>query len=603
MKTKCRSVQNRQGILLFAVTMGLTIFGSMGVWGGVKPGTASDAEHSGIKGNKTAQYASSKESWDCGKVESETEESRNDAAVLPGSEARVSLRSGALSDRAAEAGNGRKIEYISRITLKTKSGSNIRMPAVDHMPVGIYEYEVSEVFPVGPCDQVQFTDAEGSKLLQKQGTGYVPYNGRYYQPGIYCFRYYLKVGKGGETKYVPEEDMKVCFTYMDMEQGEEDPAQEEEYWEFNPHPVKEDGDAVYYEIRTPSFEVTKRIPLTRLVLSGVPRLTEIYEGDTLPYFELRVEEANTREGAVGTGSTAEALQVRYSEWKPNVMDHNLNLQELRPGQRLSLPKGRYDLFLTIRLAGSTYRFSELGTDDGRKTEIEFRGTKLEQDHETRVERDLRGERYLSFRTSFEVKEKKSGSQQPDPGNKTEQPGSGGDSGSGSTGGSGSIGGSGSTGGGGRSGGGAGGGGGSRTSAAARNTASGTASEAQALGGGMWMQNQTGWWYARADGSYPKAQWGYELYNGSYSWYYFNNTGYMATGWIDQLGQRYYLNPVSDGWKGRMLTGWQWIDGACYYFETSGTKEGRLLRDGATPDGYEVNREGRWILNGVVQKPR
>lgn len=78
---------------------------------------------------------------------------------------------------------------------------------------------------------------------------------------------------------------------------------------------------------------------------------------------------------------------------------------------------------------------------------------------------------------------------------------------------------------------------------------------------------------------------------------------MATGWIDQLGQRYYLNPVSDGWKGRMLTGWQWIDGACYYFETSGAKEGRLLRDGATPDGYEVNREGRWILNGVVQKPR
>ena len=109
MKTKCRSMQNRQGILLFAVTMGLTIFGSMGVWGAVKPGTASDAEHSGIEGNKTAQYAPSKESWDCGRAQSEIEESRNDAAALSGSEARVSLRSGALSDRGHKPGVGEEL--------------------------------------------------------------------------------------------------------------------------------------------------------------------------------------------------------------------------------------------------------------------------------------------------------------------------------------------------------------------------------------------------------------------------------------------------------------------------------------------------------------
>ena len=48
---------------------------------------------------------------------------------------------------------------------------------------------------------------------------------------------------------------------------------------------------------------------------------------------------------------------------------------------------------------------------------------------------------------------------------------------------------------------------------------------------------------------------------------------MQTGWLELNGERYYLYPISDGWKGRMLTGWQQIEGKWYYFETAaGSKQ-------------------------------
>ena len=118
-----------------------------------------------------------------------------------------------------------------------------------------------------------------------------------------------------------------------------------------------------------------------------------------------------------------------------------------------------------------------------------------------------------------------------------------------------------------------------------------------------MQDEKGWWYQRPDGSYPKNSWGYEAYNGKSYWYYFLDSGYMATGWVDVNGSKYYLFPNSDGWKGRMLTGWQWIDGNCYYLDSQGQNEGALYRNTTTPDGYAVDAEGRWVVNGVVQKSK
>ena len=123
---------------------------------------------------------------------------------------------------------------------------------------------------------------------------------------------------------------------------------------------------------------------------------------------------------------------------------------------------------------------------------------------------------------------------------------------------------------------------------------------RSLSGGQWIQDEKGWWYKRSDGSYPKNSWGYEAYNGKSYWYYFLDSGYMATGWVEVNGSKYYLFPNSDGWKGRMLTGWQWIDGNCYYLDSQGQNEGALYRNTTTPDGYAVDSEGRWVVNGAVQ---
>ena len=123
---------------------------------------------------------------------------------------------------------------------------------------------------------------------------------------------------------------------------------------------------------------------------------------------------------------------------------------------------------------------------------------------------------------------------------------------------------------------------------------------RSLAGGQWMQDGTGWWYKKADGSYPKNNWGNEDYNGKTYWYYFLDSGYMATGWIELNGSKYYLFPTSDGWKGRMVTGWQWLDGYCYYLEEGGANQGRLYRN-EQKDGYQLDSEGRWTVNGKPVK--
>lgn len=74
--------------------------------------------------------------------------------------------------------------------------------------------------------------------------------------------------------------------------------------------------------------------------------------------------------------------------------------------------------------------------------------------------------------------------------------------------------------------------------------------------GQWKQDSTGWWWQEDNGTYP----------------------------INQ---------------------WQWIDGnqdgiaECYYFDNAGY----MLANVNTPDGYSVNTDGAWTVNGVVQKKK
>ena len=70
---------------------------------------------------------------------------------------------------------------------------------------------------------------------------------------------------------------------------------------------------------------------------------------------------------------------------------------------------------------------------------------------------------------------------------------------------------------------------------------------------------------------------------------------MVTGWYtDGAGTTYYLNPLSDNTKGRMVTGWLQINGKYYYFndESDGTR-GKMYRNTMTPDGFRVDENGVW----------
>lgn len=100
----------------------------------------------------------------------------------------------------------------------------------------------------------------------------------------------------------------------------------------------------------------------------------------------------------------------------------------------------------------------------------------------------------------------------------------------------------------------------------QNTYSGSSSSERTVKTGTWMLDAIGWWYKNPDGTWPKDIWVYLTYNKYSDWYHFNADGYMDTGWFtDKDGRIYYLNPVSNGRKGAMLTGEQVIDGKTYYF--------------------------------------
>ena len=96
--------------------------------------------------------------------------------------------------------------------------------------------------------------------------------------------------------------------------------------------------------------------------------------------------------------------------------------------------------------------------------------------------------------------------------------------------------------------------------------------------GLWKKNSNGWWYDRGDGSYPAGT--FETIKGTT--YYFNESGYMLTGWQKISGEWYYFSA-----GGAMLTDWQKINGKWYYFNA----------EGAMQTGWQ-NINGTWYYFGA-----
>ena len=132
-------------------------------------------------------------------------------------------------------------------------------------------------------------------------------------------------------------------------------------------------------------------------------------------------------------------------------------------------------------------------------------------------------------------------------------------------------------------------------------------------GGHWVKDVAGWWYACADGvGYLKDGWftingrdylfnpsGYMatgfLKRADGQWVYADQDGALASGWIRDGGQWYYLDPATKVMK----TGWVADGGSWYYLTGSGAMATGWVNDGGS--WYYLNASGKmatgWVNDG------
>lgn len=81
----------------------------------------------------------------------------------------------------------------------------------------------------------------------------------------------------------------------------------------------------------------------------------------------------------------------------------------------------------------------------------------------------------------------------------------------------------------------------------------------------WQKDATGFWYARANGTYPKDE--FEHIEENKSWFYFDDQGYMlAEKWLKHTDGNWYWFD-RDGY---MATSWKRIGESWYYFNRDGS---------------------------------
>ena len=120
----------------------------------------------------------------------------------------------------------------------------------------------------------------------------------------------------------------------------------------------------------------------------------------------------------------------------------------------------------------------------------------------------------------------------------------------------------------------------------------------------WVKDSVGWWWRKADGSYPSSQalridgktyrfdergymvTGWVLDGGR--WFYHEASGAQASGWANVDGTWYYLDPAT----GVMATGWVNVGGTWYYLHASGAMATGWVQDGST--WYYLNASGAMV---------
>ena len=497
-----------------------------------------------------------------------------------------------------------KEDRRNRITTMMLEFNTLEAVARDHMkvvrekPITVKAYAV-DIY--GAPHKVEQLSIRPNRTVEKKINGqWTEYTLDYFTPGVYRYKYILDIQKGSTLYVAAGEEYngvkKVAMAYIKGPYfyGIENASNDMQ------NVVALEKDTVKgrkYLLESGEFTVEAQKTIGKVYLRSSFDIHNVHVGDLMKRATLSTEKIVLTDGTeIKPDKNPLFFTNPYNSYPNNLDQWRLLLDSFQTEEGYignvsnieetkAFTPGRYQISYLLQQNHKIdkYRLLMKGTDDnyGKGTEFYVNNELYITEIPAKPEADLTP-RPLITSPLFDAK-------------KVENP-SNNSSGSSSHGNSGSSGGSSSGSGG--SGGSSGGGSGSfKVSSSFSGQVLGVD---RSLSGGQWMQDEKGWWYKRSDGSYPKNSWGYEAYNGKSYWYYFLDSGYMATGWVEVNGSKYYLFPNSDGWKGRMLTGWQWIDGNCYYLDTKGQNEGALYRNTTTPDGFTVDSEGRWVVNGAVQ---
>jgi len=105
----------------------------------------------------------------------------------------------------------------------------------------------------------------------------------------------------------------------------------------------------------------------------------------------------------------------------------------------------------------------------------------------------------------------------------------------------------------------------------------------------WKLENNKWKYYKED----KALKAWQQINNN--WYFFNEDGSLKTGWyLDTSNNWYFLDSSKTASEGVLLSGWQWIDGYCYYFEGTDKATFGKMYANTVVKGYRVDAAGRWV---------
>ena len=499
-----------------------------------------------------------------------------------------------------------KEDRRNRITGMMLEFDTLDIVARDHMkvvrekPITVKAYGVDIA---GAPHKVEQLSIRPNRTVEKKVNGqWTEYTLDYFTPGVYRYKYILDIQKGSTLYVAAGEEYngikKVAIAYIKGPYlyGIENASNDMQ----NVVALEKDSaKGRKYLLESGEFTVEAQKTISKVYLKSSFDIHNVHVGDLMKRATLSTEKVVLTDGTEIKPDNGELFFVNaYKTYRDRLDQWNLLLKSFKTEdgykgdvsnikETKAFTPGRYQIAYLLQQNHKIdkYRFLVKGTDDdyGNGTEF-YVNNELYTTKPVVPETDLTPTAFL-FSPLFDAKK----AENPSKNNS-------GNSSRGNSGSSSSSGGSSSGSGG--SGGSSGGGSGSfKVSSSFTGQVLGVD---RSLSGGQWMQDEKGWWYKRADGSYPKNSWGYEAYNGKSYWYYFLDSGYMATGWVDVNGSKYYLFPNSDGWKGRMLTGWQWIDGNCYYLDSQGQNEGAIYRSTSTPDGFTVDSEGRWVVNGAVQ---